>query len=145
MRWNLLSHVRLLVTPIDCSPPGFSVHEVSQARILEWVAISFSRGSSRPRDWTLVSCIAGGLLHTHISNMHSLPVFFSLIPPLGCGQPVGKDYARLILVSSTVHSSYSINICLNYYVCTNHWILSKCPRFLVHDRLFNIFFLKKLH
>ena len=36
--------------PIDCSPPGFSVHGVFQARILEWVAISLSRGSSRPRD-----------------------------------------------------------------------------------------------
>ena len=34
-----------LYTPLDCSPPGFSVHGISQARILEWVAISFSRGS----------------------------------------------------------------------------------------------------
>ena len=40
--------------------PGSSVHGVSQARILEWVAISFSRESSRPRDWTQGSCIAGG-------------------------------------------------------------------------------------
>ena len=45
--------------PIDCSPPGSSLHGISQARILEWVAIPFSRGSSRPRDWTMVSCIAG--------------------------------------------------------------------------------------
>ena len=44
---------------MDFSPPGFSVHGISQARILEWVAISFSRGSSRPRNWTQVSCIAG--------------------------------------------------------------------------------------
>ena len=36
--------------PMDCSPPGFSVHRISQVRILEWTAISFSRGSSRPRD-----------------------------------------------------------------------------------------------
>ena len=36
-----------------CNPPGSSVHEISQARILEWVAISFSRGSSQPRDRTL--------------------------------------------------------------------------------------------
>ena len=41
----------------DCSLWGSSVHEISQARILEWVAISFSRGSSRPRDWTHVCCI----------------------------------------------------------------------------------------
>ena len=58
-----------LCDPVDCSPPGSSVHGILQARILEWVAISFSilewvaisfsRGSSRPRDWTRVSCIAG--------------------------------------------------------------------------------------
>ena len=45
---------------MDCSPPGSSVHEILLARILEWVAISFCRGSSWPRDWTRVSCIAGG-------------------------------------------------------------------------------------
>ena len=44
---------------MDCSPPGSSVHGILQARILEWVAISFSRGSSGPRDWTQVSHIAG--------------------------------------------------------------------------------------
>ena len=48
-----------LCDPMDCSPPGSSVHGIFQARILEWVAISFSRGSSRPRDWTRVSCIVG--------------------------------------------------------------------------------------
>ena len=48
-----------LYDPMDCSPPGSSVHGISQARILEWVTISFSRESSRPRDQTWVSCIAG--------------------------------------------------------------------------------------
>ena len=41
-----------LCNPMDCSPPGYSVHAIFQARILEWVAISYSRGSSRPGDWT---------------------------------------------------------------------------------------------
>ena len=45
--------------PVDCSLPGFSVHGILRARILEWVTISFSRGSSQPRDWTWVSCIGG--------------------------------------------------------------------------------------
>ena len=45
---------------MDCSTPGSSVHEILQARILEWVAISFSRGSSQLRDWTWVSCTVGG-------------------------------------------------------------------------------------
>ena len=47
-----------LCDPIDCSPPGSSVHEILQARILKWVAIPFSRGSSQPRDQTRVSSIA---------------------------------------------------------------------------------------
>ena len=50
--------------PMDCSPPDSSVHRILQARILEWVAISFSRGSSCPMDQTLVSCIAGGFFTT---------------------------------------------------------------------------------
>ena len=48
-----------LCDPVDCSPPGSSIHGILQARILEWVAISFSMGSSWPRDWTQVSRIAG--------------------------------------------------------------------------------------
>ena len=48
-----------LCDPVDYSPPGSSIHGILQARILEWVAISFSRGSSQPRDRTQVSCIVG--------------------------------------------------------------------------------------
>ena len=44
---------------MDCSPPGSPVHGILQARILEWVAIPFSRGSSRPRGWTQAFCIVG--------------------------------------------------------------------------------------
>ena len=49
--------------PTECSPPGSSVQGIFPARILEWVAISSSRGSSQPRGQTRVSCIASGLLH----------------------------------------------------------------------------------
>ena len=48
-----------LCNPMNCSPPGSSVREVLQARILEWVTMPSSRGSSHPRDWTQVSHIAG--------------------------------------------------------------------------------------
>ena len=48
-----------LCNPVDCSLPGSSVHGIPQARILEWVAVSFSRRSSQSRDWTDISCIAG--------------------------------------------------------------------------------------
>ena len=50
----------------DCSPPGSSVHGISQARILEWVAIPFSRGSLRPMDGTQISHIAGELFTTWV-------------------------------------------------------------------------------
>ena len=49
----------ILCDPMDCSLPGSSIHGILQATVLEWVAISFSRGSSQPRDQTRVSCIAG--------------------------------------------------------------------------------------
>ena len=52
-----------LCDPMDCSPPGSSVHGISQARILEWIVISFSRGSSQPRDQTLISCICKWILY----------------------------------------------------------------------------------
>ena len=51
-----------LCDPMDCSLPGSSVHGIYQARVLEWVAISFSRESSKPWDQTQVSCIAGRCL-----------------------------------------------------------------------------------
>ena len=66
----LLSHVWLFFDPVDRSPPGYSVHGISQARILEWVAISFSRASSPISDLTHVSYISGG--------------FFSTEPPRKC-------------------------------------------------------------
>ena len=49
--------------PTDCSPPGSSIHGILQARILEWVALPYSRGSSPPRDRTLVSCIGKCILY----------------------------------------------------------------------------------
>ena len=63
--------------PMDCSPSGSSVHGISQARILECIAISFSRGSSRPRGQTCVSCIAGGFF-TATWEAHYKGVFVDL-------------------------------------------------------------------
>ena len=63
----MLSCVGLFCNPMDCCPPGSSILGNIQARIMEWVAISFSRGSSQPRNQTRVSCIsalAGGLFMT---------------------------------------------------------------------------------
>ena len=72
---------------MDCSPPDSSVHGISQARILEWVAISFSRGSSWPRDQTWVSCIGRQILYCQATREASplLPFsqykkFYMIIP-----------------------------------------------------------------
>ena len=58
-----------LCTPMDCSPPGSSVHGILQARILEWVAICSSRGSSSPRDETHIS----SLLHWQVGSLPLAP------------------------------------------------------------------------
>ena len=70
--FSLLQHMKkkvaqscpTLCDTMYCSSPGFSVHGILQARTLEWEAISFSRGSSGPRDRTQVSCIAGRFFTT---------------------------------------------------------------------------------
>ena len=59
LRAESLQSCLTLCDPMGCSLPGSSVHGILQARILEWVVIPFSRGSSQPRNQTWVSCIAG--------------------------------------------------------------------------------------
>jgi len=66
-----------LCDPMDCSPPGFSVHGILQARTLEWVAMYFSRGSFQPRDRTWVSYIVGRFFTiwaTFLKNTHNMEV-----------------------------------------------------------------------
>ena len=65
---QLLQLCPALCDLVDCSSPGSSVHEILQARILEWVAMRTSRASSRPRDWTHISCIAGRFFNHHWAN-----------------------------------------------------------------------------
>ena len=72
-----------LCDPMDCSPPGSSVHGIPQAGILEWVAISFSRGSSQPRDQTQGSCIAGRFFP---SELPGKPVFYNISGSCGMEQ-----------------------------------------------------------
>ena len=62
-----------LCDPMDCSPPVSSVHGILQARILEWLASPFSRGSSQSRDQTQVSCITGRFFTTEpLGKSHGL-------------------------------------------------------------------------
>ena len=70
---QLLCHVQLFCRPIDCSLPGSSVHGIFQARTLERATISFSRGSSRPRNQAHISCIGRQILYHHTSKEAPTP------------------------------------------------------------------------
>ena len=71
-----------LCHPMNCSPPGSSIHGILQARILKWVAISFSRGSSWPRDRTQVSRIAGRHFNLWATRaFNKIRMSFSSSPP----------------------------------------------------------------
>ena len=69
-----------LCDPMGCSSPGSSIHGIFQARILEWIDISFSRGSSLPRDQTQVSHIAGRLYHLSHQGSSNYELSFPFRP-----------------------------------------------------------------
>ena len=88
----------------DCNPSGSSVQGISQARVLEWVAISCSRGSSPPSDETRVSCLAGGFFtteppgkHAAAKSLQSCPTLCDPIDSSPPGSPVpGILQARIL-------------------------------------------------
>ena len=95
-----------LCYPMDCSPPGSSVHGISQARILEWVAISSSRGSSWPRDQThdsCVSCTAGRFFTT---------------------EPLGKPYSSIGIKQWVCVRDKTQRQCVSYQCCGKQFALS---------------------
>ena len=71
-------HVQLFCDPMDCSPPGSSGHGISQARVLKWVAVSFSRASFWPRDQTCISALAGRFFTTEPYPPHGCSHFPSV-------------------------------------------------------------------
>ena len=105
---------------MDCSSPGSSVHGILQARILEWIAIPFSRVSSWLRDWILISyvfCIIRQVLTTHLgfpcgsaAKESTCNADLGLIPGLGRSPGEGKATHSSILarrIPWTVHSAWS--------------------------------------
>ena len=80
-----------LCDPVDCSPPGSSVHGILQARILEWAAVSVSRGCSQPRDQTHISCTGRRVLFT--------------------AEPPGKPRSVLWMVKATASHAIIIGYC----------------------------------
>ena len=91
------SSCQTLCDPMDCSLPGSSLHGILQARVLEWVAISFSTGSSQPRVQTRVSCIPGRRFNLWATRRSLLIIFFILLlftqscptlcNPMDCSMP----------------------------------------------------------
>ena len=106
---QLLSHVWLW-DPMNCSPPNSSIHGISQVRILKWVAIFSSRGSSWPRDWTCVSWVAGSLLQRKWILYHW-----------------ATRYVPTMWLQARYLTSVSFRSCLWKMVhiqitCVNHWV-----------------------
>ena len=100
--------------PMDCSPPGSSVHGISQARILEWVAISFSRGSSPPRCQTCISCVSCSTGRFFTTMPPEPPknvlqsAYSSLLPP-SCWQLLFLLSSQVCLFQNVIQlESYSI-------------------------------------
>ena len=86
---------------MDCSPPGSFVHEILQARILKWIVISFSKGSSHPRDWACISFIS-------CTGRRNL----TTVPP---GKP--EVMWEIVLLSIYLYISSFVNNKIDIFVC----------------------------
>ena len=112
LTFAVVIHVPHFCGPMDCSPPGSSVHGVFQARILKWVAISFSRGSSWPRIEPMSAALAGKFFTTespgkpqvYLKSLH-FSVFTASnpgLPPTSLNQML-QDFFLINLCGSLAH------------------------------------------
>ena len=119
-----LSHVRLFCDSMDCSPPGSSVHGIFQARILEWVAIPFSRGSSLPRYQTHISCTAGRMFNKQKTNFPLSPLNIFMLFRIWNWLPLISIFKTGSIVSFTTYNF--INIHPKFYIPNSFfWPISK--------------------
>ena len=108
-----LSHVWHFCNPMTHSPPGSSVHGISQARILEWVAISFSRASSWPMAWTLVSCLAGRFFTTVLPQKPTRDITWSELKWLRFArQREGRYACRHVALGISLSLWLDTSLCL---------------------------------
>ena len=138
LQWRLSNSLQ----PLGLYPPGSSVHGISQARILEWVAILFSRGSSRPRDQTQVYCIAG-LFFIKCVHAKSLESFLTLCNPMDHSPPGSSVHgiiqARILewvaisfsRVSSWLRSPTNVSS----ISCIGKWIIYCCATWETHGNV----------
>ena len=95
---------------MDCSLPGSSIHGISQARILEWVAISFSRVSSWPRDQTCVSCIGRWILY-HWATWEAPPLIIADDNKYGMMIMTTSYWALCVYIKSDRKTKSNIGCC----------------------------------
>ena len=111
-----------LCDPMDCSPQSSSVHGILQARVLEWVAISFSRGSSRPRDWTQVSCIAGRRFNLWATRKVLYTIHFHTHKKITC-------FINTVLQIFSLVSKKPLKLSLKVSFCKVSWCFLWLPCF----------------
>ena len=112
---------------MDCSPPGSSVHGILQARLLEWVAIYSSRGSSPPRDQTSISCIGRWILHCwapreayikELAVLKAIHPTYTLIQGLANCTPQTKARSLLVCINKMLldHTQACSFVCCWWWV-----------------------------
>ena len=94
--------------PMDCNTPDSSIHRSCQARILEWVAISFSRGSSWPRDWICVSCLTGEFFTADLTDQNGMTNSIWGHRPQTIESMVPNRYLCTHIQSSTLHNNQKV-------------------------------------
>ena len=126
---------------MNCRLPGSSVNGTCQARILEWVAVSFSRGSSQSRDWTHISCIAGGfftvcLCHQGSCRYRYIDIFLFILSPC-----TNEKFLRLWTLTYSWHlASYVVLVMFLYWA---YFGFLASLRYLTENlKLIHTFFLK---
>ena len=120
-----------LCDPMDCSPPGSPVHGIFQARTLGWVAISFSRRSSQPRDWThnsCVSCIGRRILYHCMGIMLGGNQISLITPTKSLPETMSPSSTPTGLTSPHCHSSMYKEIIKQWIKNSKSWKLQQNSR-----------------
>ena len=119
MKWSEVPQsCPTLCDPMDwCSPPGSSIHGILQARILEWVAISLSRGSSQPRDRTQVSCIVGRRFTVWATReaVYSIGIYSEYLIITYNGKESEKEYRNICISESFFYIPETNTVNLLYF------------------------------
>ena len=104
-QWNEVKVAQSCLTL--CDPMDYTAHGILQARILEWVAFPFSRGSSQPRDWTQVSRIAGGFFY-QLSHSGSPRILEWVAYPFSRGSSRPRNWTQVSCIAGGFFTNWAI-------------------------------------